>query len=604
MSTRRLRYAFWCPALALVCHSFIPSAAAVTAGPSSRVNAGARLADLLSGARVATDADGDSVVVWVNYEDASSEQAGIRGRLYDRLGLPKGGEFTISPDPLSGDAPSRYPDVAMDDDGNFVVTWPGPSVMARCYRADGTAVGGEFQVNTTPAPFSFAGPGTPRAAMSGLGDFVIAWPASGDNYSTSRNEYTIRARRFGPDCLPLGPDFQAKAPTAGPPSPYDIANLKGVAMDDTAAFVIQYEAALETPDGSIVERHVFQRLDAAGNRLGAETPYNVNSDAGGGGLDLGAGIATDRSGNFVVAWHGRVSGQPPLTGVLGYQVFARRFDRSGRPVDATEFIVSTGLTASAPSVAMDDDGDFSVAWIAPPPLFDDGTVGFFAPIVTSVEPVGGQVLVQRYAATPTRAPTRRGLPVVADLRGDVAHIALSGAGDFSVVWADGEPIGRFPPYPADVYVRRYMQDAHNNSFSVTRSGAGYDPTPVPGGPAGTYSFNARFCNKGLHILSGLTTRTAGLSEGKSLVSRDRDGSVAASPGGAGSSQDVGRTGAYSEGLLASGECVTERYVIGLDARTRFSFSVDILGDQGDVLPNAPQLLPPGPPKVLVDSVLP
>ncbi len=113
-------------------------------------------------------------------------------------------------------------------------------------------------------------------------------------------------------------------------------------------------------------------------------------------------------------------------------------------------------------------------------------------------------------------------------------------------------------------------------LSNTTSGAATDPTPVAGGAAGTYSFNARFCaNTGQQ--SQLYSQTTQLSNNNSLLNRTADGPDASQPGGVGSILRFAPAGQYADGILSPGECLSVPYRIGLTTRTPFSFRIDLRG---------------------------
>ncbi|MEM6783593.1 MAG: hypothetical protein AAF624_07650 [Bacteroidota bacterium] len=121
---------------------------------------------------VAIDADGDFVVVWQSRDDGTTY--GIYAQRYAANGRPEGSEFRVN---TRNGGSQRFPSVAMDADGNFVVTWQSggdgsaDGIYAQRYAADGTARGGEFQVNTYTTGSQVA----PVAAIGTDGDFVIAW---------------------------------------------------------------------------------------------------------------------------------------------------------------------------------------------------------------------------------------------------------------------------------------------------------------------------------------------------------------------------------------------------------------------------------------------
>jgi hypothetical protein len=112
----------------------------------------------------------------------------------------------------------------------------------------------------------------------------------------------------------------------------------------------------------------------------------------------------------------------------------------------------------------------------------------------------------------------------------------------------------------------------------------YDPTPVPEGPAGMFSFIAKFCaNSSSPDISAMYSRTERLDHSNSLINRDRDG-AGVPPGGVGSELDFPPTLDYADMILAPNECVDVTYEIGLAERRRFSFFVDVYGVVPGVTP--------------------
>src|SRR5262249_32047857 len=75
----------------------------------------------------------------------------------------------------------QLPSTASDSTGNFVVVWEsngsastdtdGYSVQAQRYNASGTALGGQFQVNT----YTTSKQGRPSVASDSAGNFVVVW---------------------------------------------------------------------------------------------------------------------------------------------------------------------------------------------------------------------------------------------------------------------------------------------------------------------------------------------------------------------------------------------------------------------------------------------
>ncbi len=145
---------------ASVYHAHTPGAAAqlvrqvqVTSDPNA------------SYASVARDGDGDFVVTWssINEEDPNDEWD-VFARMYDALGNPKGEAFRVNSYTQSV---QRYSTVAMDVDGDFVITWQsldqdqsGYGIYAQRYNPAGEAIGGvhetqQLTLNGSPRTGSF-----------------------------------------------------------------------------------------------------------------------------------------------------------------------------------------------------------------------------------------------------------------------------------------------------------------------------------------------------------------------------------------------------------------------------------------------------------------
>lgn len=95
---------------------------------------------------VASDPDGNFVIVYSRLP-ATGGPSQIYGQRYDTANAPVGPEFAI--------ASGNRAEVAMDADGDFVVTYNGfgADVYARRFDADGTPLGGQFKVNATTGDF-------------------------------------------------------------------------------------------------------------------------------------------------------------------------------------------------------------------------------------------------------------------------------------------------------------------------------------------------------------------------------------------------------------------------------------------------------------------
>src|SRR5688572_25061906 len=135
---------------------------------------------------VAMNDGGASVVAWVS-RDQDGSGLGVYAQRYDAAGVAQGAEFRVNSNTTDDQGElSVSPGVAMDADGNFVVVWSSWSlsvvardVYARRYASDGAARGEEFLVNT----HTTNNQRSPVVAMQADGDFVVTWQSSGQDGS-------------------------------------------------------------------------------------------------------------------------------------------------------------------------------------------------------------------------------------------------------------------------------------------------------------------------------------------------------------------------------------------------------------------------------------
>jgi hypothetical protein len=158
---------------------------------------------LVSAADVSIDATGDLVVAWTSRIDGNG--TGVSARRFDGAGLPLGAELAVNT--YTSDDQSR-PSIGHDAAGNFVVAWQakaaadGEGVYARRYDATGTAIAGEFRLDTGPCCF-FAD--LQDVGVRPDGSFLALWSFNGD--VDIDNNFSAYARRFDASDQPLGPQF-------------------------------------------------------------------------------------------------------------------------------------------------------------------------------------------------------------------------------------------------------------------------------------------------------------------------------------------------------------------------------------------------------------
>jgi hypothetical protein len=300
---------------------------------------------------IAMNAGGDFLVVWVSYQDGSMR--GIVGHRFSSSGDAVGAEFQVNTRTISS---QNQPTAALGDDGGFAVAWSsfqdGGSygVFASRFSSDAALLGVEFQVNT----YTTVNQILPAIALAGSGDFVVSWASSGQDGS----DFGIFAQRFSSSGAPQGGEFQVNAYTGG--SQY----LPAVGTTAEGGFVVAWQSPR---DGST--RGIFaRRFTSTGAALGEEFKVNLTTAD----EATRARIATNASGDFIVAWHGGPYGSH-------YDAFARRFTRTGAALGGELRVnTTTSLPQIEPSPAM-AGGRFAVAWAS---VQQDGpqsgNVGVFA----------------------------------------------------------------------------------------------------------------------------------------------------------------------------------------------------------------------------------
>jgi len=308
---------------------------------------------------VAMDRRGNFVVVWTG--QGADDTIGIFARRFDLFGRPQGDQFRVNQYRLSI---QDEPAVAMDENGDFVITWTGygqpdedRAIYARRYDAFAHPQGDEFRVNTTTAH----GQQDSDVAMNDDGDFVVVW----ESWGQDGGGWGVIGRRYNSDGQPLGGEFQLNTYTT------DDQEDPQVSMDADGNFVAAWTSFLQ--DGS--KYGIYARLyDSDGNprtaqefRVNEETQYSQRQPA----------VGMDKNGNFAVAWTTYDQDDEEFR---DDGIYARMYladgsdyldDDTGLPLGEFRVNATTIGNQVTPAVARNtDNGDYAVVWAGPGP---DGT---------------------------------------------------------------------------------------------------------------------------------------------------------------------------------------------------------------------------------------
>jgi hypothetical protein len=312
---------------------------------------------------VAMDSEGDFVVVWAG---VGADISGVYARIYNYSGTALSTQFRVNQYTTSD---QNYPAVAMDDNGDFVVTWTsvgqdgsGGGIYARRFNKLGTALNNEFQVNSTTAYWQE----NSDVAMDSNGNFVIVWQSDQQDGSS----WGIYGQRYNSSATRLGGEFGINTYTT------DAQVTPKVAMDSAGDFIVVWSSFGQDGSGYGVYARRYNSAGAAldlKERLVNQTTPNWQYQPS---------VSADDAGTFVVTWtaYGQDNDQAG-----DYGIYARIFNADGlNYVDSSgvtlgEFRINSTVAGNQvlSEVAMDSDGDFIVVWVGP----DANSTGIYSRIV-------------------------------------------------------------------------------------------------------------------------------------------------------------------------------------------------------------------------------
>ncbi|MEZ0375111.1 MAG: hypothetical protein ACAI44_38855, partial [Candidatus Sericytochromatia bacterium] len=251
---------------------------------------------------IAMEANGDFVIVWESQPSQDGSGIGIFAQRYESDGDRIGSEFKVNTYTISNQS---TPAIAMDNDGDFVVTWTdngqdgnSDGIFGQRFTSGGASVGSEFLVNTY-----VSGRQTRSSVdMDAAGDFVVIWESENQDGSS----YGIFGQRYSSSGSRSGSEFRVNDYTTNGQ------HLASVAMESDGDFVVTWDRFI--PFNSIYGVY-GQRFASTGATVGSEFQVNITTSA----TVLAPAVAVDADGDFIITW---------ITGLggAGAEIFARIFD--------------------------------------------------------------------------------------------------------------------------------------------------------------------------------------------------------------------------------------------------------------------------------------
>ena len=152
---------------------------------------------------------GGYVVTWESL-DQDGDEDGVFARRFDADGNAAGGEFQVN---TTTDEDQDDPSIAALSDGGFAIAWESldqdgdeDGVFVRRFDSSGTAVGGEIQVNTTTSNDQRE----PSIAGTSDGGFIVTWESRNQDGSGDG----VFAQRFDSGGTAVGSEFQVNTTTS------------------------------------------------------------------------------------------------------------------------------------------------------------------------------------------------------------------------------------------------------------------------------------------------------------------------------------------------------------------------------------------------------
>jgi hypothetical protein len=254
-----------------------------------------------------------------------------------------------------------------------------------------------------------------------------------------------------------------------------------------------------------------------------------------------------------------------------------RFLSSGATLTLTRTLIAGNTAPTGPEI-VNDSSPIATITADNNNLFGiDGTAGVegFSPGATDIVPPAGVLLpdildptlahrggpTQTHALVPGSPAIDAGGLDCLDATG--APLATDQRGKPRVVDGDGDGTAA-----CDTGAFEFFPIVNDFVTLDTDPETTFDPTPVPGSPAGTFTITATFTNTSDTPLRFPFFAVTELSGGNLVLNADEG------------TQGVGatRTPEVGDRVLAPGETVTVDFVIGLQARERFTFFVDLFGE--------------------------
>jgi hypothetical protein len=350
---------------------------------------------------------GDYVVAWQE-QSATTGGWDVLAQRYQAGGAAVGPLLQVS-GPSSAFC-RQFPAAAADAAGDFVIVWQSNEesggvhgIFGQLFTSAGQPEGAVFQVNSPSASDDQA----PAVAMAPDGRFFVVWQNGGEDGGS----WGVLGRPFAAGGAAASGVVGINQTTAGAQHSPAVAYLPPSAAEAAERFEVVWQSEGQDGAGTGASGIEGRAFDGAGNALSAELAINAPAT----GAHAQPRIASDPSGNFVVAWENLTAG--------GSAVLARRFNAAGTALSGQQAVdASPTGPQHDPAVATNALGEFVVVWDS---LSQDGS--------------GAAVLAQQFNAL--EQPQGGKVQLNTTVAGDqsLAGVGLSAGGSLLMAWQSQTP---------------------------------------------------------------------------------------------------------------------------------------------------------------------
>jgi subtilisin-like proprotein convertase family protein len=330
------------------------------------------------------------------------------GRLFDDVGQPRGGAFTIAPT----DQSAEDVDVVALPDGRFIVAYERFGIFVQRFDASGNKIGGPLQANGQSLG---NGGGHPKIAADEVGNFVVTWERDVPNDQENDEVY---ARRFNHSTGNWESEILVGIGRVG-----QTGHGVDVAMNANGFVVVWTQRNPNSTNGTFgIDIDIqMRRYSNAGTALSG--PLRVNTTTPEWQKD--PQVAMDAAGRFTVVWE-----EPGV-------VF-RSFDANGNPLSDQVQLNFAPEFAGNPKIARNQGGEYVIVWTSS---------------INSISAVKAQVFFADGSPIGETINVSAAFNSFNEYQED-AQVAINSDGDFVVAW-QRRLMGLNPPTPPRIYAQLF-----------------------------------------------------------------------------------------------------------------------------------------------------